>query len=421
MKNYLIIGNSAAGISAVEAIRSKDKESKITLLSSEDYPGYCRCLISYFLAGQIKEDKLLYRPESFYKDNNVELFLNKKVSRVDPKKNKVVCEDRTQISYDQLLIATGSSPKFPEIQGIKKKGVFGLRTVKDTKEIDGLLPITRAAAVLGGGLVGLKAAYALKKRGVDVKVVIKSDQVLSQMLDFEAALFVQKRLEENGIDVVLGQDVKEIIGEGDIRAVKLSSGKTFEASLIVVGKGVSPNIDLVKDAEIKTGEGIVTDKLLQTNVPNIYASGDVAETFDITIGKYAVNALWPVAIEQGRIAGANMTGDAINYDGSLGINSIEFFGLPTVSLGIYKKDKADTSLEELKLSDAKSGKYKKLTLRGNLLIGAILVGDIKSSGLFLRLIREKIDISPIKDKLLEENFGFPDLLELIKDKEKIYV
>ncbi len=421
MKNYVIIGNSAAGIAAIEAIRQRDKESKITVISHEGYPGYCRCLISYYLARQIQEDKLLYRKENFYHENNIELLLNKKVSRVDPKKNRVVCEDKSQISYDQLLIATGASPKFPEIQGIKKKGVFGLRTIKDAKEIDGLLPVTRAAAVLGGGLVGLKAACALKKRDVDVKVVIKSGQVLSQMLDFEAASFVQKRLEENGIEVVLGEDVKEIIGEGEIRAVKLESGKTFEASLIIVGKGVSPNIDLVREAGIKVNQGIIVNQLLQTNVANIYASGDVAEAFDLTTGKPAVNALWPIAVQEGRIAGANMAGDSISYDGSIGVNSIEFFGLPTVSLGIYKREKGDAAFEELKKSDAKLGVYKKLTLKDNFLFGAILVGDIKTSGVFLRLIREKIDVSTIKDKLLADNFGFPDLLGLVKDKEKIYV
>ncbi len=421
MKNYAIIGNSAAGIAAIEAIRRRDKKSKITVISDEDYPGYCRCLISYYLAGQIKEDKLLYRADNFYKENNIELYLNKKVSRVDPQKNIVVCEDKSQINYDQLLIATGASPKFPKIQGINKKGVFGLRTVKDAKDIAGSLAKVKAAVVLGGGLVGLKAAYALKKRGVDVKIVIKSKQVLSQMLDFDSAFFVQKRLEENGVEIIFGQDIKEIIGETDVRSLNLENGRTIESSLIVVGKGVSSNVNLVKDTKIKVNEGIVVDQLLQTNIANIYASGDVAEAFDLTIGGLAVNALWPTAVEQGKVAGANMAGDNIVYDGSLGINSLEFFGLPTVSLGIYKKEKSGALFNELKRSDPKSGVYKKLTLKDNILLGAILVGDIKASGVYLRLIREKIDVSSIKDKLLEENFGFPDLLGLIKDKEKIYV
>ena len=296
-----------------------------------------------------------------------------------------------------------------------------MRTIKDAKEIDGLLPVTKVVTILGGGLIGLKAAYALKKRNVDVKVVIKSGQVLSQMLDCEAATLVQKRLEENGIEIVLGQDVKEIIGEGDIKAVKLDSGKTLASSLIIVGKGVQPNIDLVKESEIKFNTGIMVNQFLQTNIPNIYASGDVAESFDLITGKPVIHALWPIAVQQGKIAGANMAGSQIIYEGSLGVNSLEFFGLPTVSLGRFKKENSETSLEELKRSDAKLKVYKKLILKDNFLLGALLVGDIRASGVFLRLIKEKINVSTIKDKLLEENFGFPDLLDLVKDKENIYV
>jgi len=267
MKQYIIIGNSAAGISCVEAIRQRDRESKIMVISDEDYPAYCRCLISYYLAGDVKEDKILYRPENFYRENNVDLFLNKKVIRVDPKKNRIILEDKTQFNYDVLLIATGASPKFPQLPGIKKRGVFGFRTLKDTQEIVGLLQVTKVACVLGGGLIGLKAAYALKKKNVEVKVVIKSKQVLSQMLDFEAAGFVQKRLEENGIEIILGQDITEIIGNGDIKAVKLDSGKAFESSMVIVGKGVAPNIDLIKETEVKFNEGILGNNLMQTNNP----------------------------------------------------------------------------------------------------------------------------------------------------------
>ncbi|KPK97687.1 MAG: hypothetical protein AMJ95_07800 [Omnitrophica WOR_2 bacterium SM23_72] len=421
MKQFVIIGNSAAGIAGVEAIRSRDLESKIIVISDEDYNAYCRCLISYYLAGDVKEDKILYRPENFYKENNIELLLNKKVSRIDPKKNKVVCEDKSQIGYDALLIATGASPKFPETPGIKKRGVFGFRTIKDTKEIEGLLPVTKTACVLGGGLIGLKAAYALKKRKIDVKVIIRSKQVLSQMLDFQAAHFVQKRLEENGIEMIFGQNVTEVIGNGDIKAVKLDSGKAIGCSLIIVGKGVSPNIGLVKETEIKVNEGIIADNLLQTNIPSVYAAGDVCESFDLTLGEHTVNALWPIAVEQGKVAGQNMTGESVKYDGSLGINSIEFFGLPVISLGIYKKKEGEAGFEEMKITDEKNHLYKKVLLKNNIIVGAILVGDIKNSGIFLRLMRERLDIREVKDRLLSEGFGYPDILGLVKEKEKIYV
>jgi NAD(P)H-nitrite reductase large subunit len=421
MKQFVIIGNSAAGISAVEAIRQKDKEARIIVISDEDYPAYCRCLISYYLAGEVKEEKILYRPESFYKENNIELLLNKKVVRLDPKKSRIICEDKSQLNYDSLLIATGASPKFPEsVTGIKKRGVFGLRTIKDTKEIETLVPLTKSVCVLGGGLIGLKAGYALKKRNIEVKVIIKSKQVLSQMLDPEAAGLVAKRLQEHGIDLIFGEDVTEIIGNGDIRAVKLTSGKALGATLIVVGKGVQANIDLVKETEIKINEGIIANNLLQTSLSNIYTAGDVCESFDLTQGKLSVNALWPVAVEQGRVAGSNMAGDSINYDGSLGMNSIEFFGLPVISLGIYKV-KEESGCTELKSLDLKANLYKKLLLKNDCLIGAILVGDIRNSGVFLKLIRERVKVSSIKDRLLGENFGYPDIIELIKDKEHIYV
>ena len=431
MKQYVIIGNSAAGISAVEAIRERDKDSKIIVISDEGYPAYCRCLISYYLAREIKEEKILYRAETFYQENNIELLLNKKVVRVDPRKNRIILEDKSNFSYDALLIATGGRPKFPDTPGIKKRGVFGFRTLKDVKEIEGLLPVTKTACVLGGGLIGLKAAYALKKRNIEVKVIVKSKQVLSQMLDFVAASLVAKRLEENGIELVLGQDVIEIIGNGDLKAVKLDSGKVFACSLIIVGKGVEPNIDLIKEAEIKVNEGIIANNLLQTNIPNIYTAGDVCESFDLTLGKLSVNALWPLAVEQGKIAGTNMAGENINYAGSLGMNSLEFFGLPVVSLGIYKTKEESASFEELKILDTKvnlypalarkGGVYKKLILKDKILVGAILVGDIKNSGVLLRLIRERIDVSSFKDKLLQENFGYPDIMDFMKDKENIYV
>jgi len=422
MKQFVLIGNSAAGIAALEAIRGRDRDVKITVISDEDYPAYCRCLISYYLAGDLKEEKISYRTERFYRDNNIELLLNKKVTRVDPKKNRIIFLDRSQLGYDVLLIATGSSPKFPEnIKGIKKKGIFALRTIKDSQDISGLLPVTKAACILGGGLVGLKAAYALKKRNVDVKVIIRSNQVLSQMLDFEAAGFLQRRLEENGIEIILGQDACEVIGEGDIRAVKLDSGKALGVSLIIVGKGVSPNIALVKDTEIKINQGIIADNRMQTNIPNIYTAGDCCESFDLAQGSYSINALWPVAIEQGKIAGANMIGGNITYDGSLGMNSIEFFGVPVISLGIHKIKEGDSSFELLKVSDHKRNIYKKLILKDNLLVGAILVGQISNSGVFLRLIREKINVASFKDELLRENFGYPRILDLVNEKEQIYV
>jgi NAD(P)H-nitrite reductase large subunit len=422
MKHVVIIGNSAAGIAAAESIRQIDKTSKITILSDEGYEAYCRCLLSYYLAGEVDEEKIPYRLKSFYKENNFDLLLNKKVVSVEPEKNRIVLADKSPIGYDSLLIAAGASPKFPKgVKGLQQKGVFGLRTLKDAKDIVALLPSSGSVCVLGAGLVGLRAAHALSKRKLKVTVVVKSKQVLSQMLDARAASLVQKKLESNGIEFIMGADAVEILGGTQVKGIKLDSGKEVPCSLVIVGKGVAANMDLVKDSKVKCADGILTDKFLQSSIPGIYAAGDVCENIDLTIGKTAVNALWPVAIEQGKIAGSRIAGASEAYDGSMGMNSIEFFGLPVISLGVYDIQGTTVPLEELETFDEKNGFYKKLILKNGVMIGAIMVGDIRASGLLLSLIRNKVDVAPFKDKLLLENFSYPHIAGKTNEKEQMYV
>ncbi len=421
MKQYLIIGNSAAGISAVEAIRKDDKSSKVTVVSDEEGQAYCRCLISYYLAGDVRADKIFYRPESFYRENNVQLFSNKRVTGIDVKKNLVTCADNSQLNYDSLLISTGASAIVPDVKGINQKGVFVFRTINDAKGIESSLPGVKTACVLGGGLVGLKAAYALRKRKLDVKIIVKSKQILSQMLDNVAAGLVQKRLESYGIEVIIGQDAAEIIGDGKVKAVKLTDNKEIQCSLVVAGRGVSPNIDLAKAAGIKVNKGIIADSALRTSAANIFCAGDVSETYDLALGDFAVNALWTMAVEQGKASGMNMSGGKVDYPGSIGMNATEFFSLPIVSLGINKIKEGAQGYEQSQTLDAKNSIYKKIILKGNFLVGAVLIGNIKNSGVLLRLIRERINVSLFKDELLDENFGFARIIDSVKERERIYV
>ena len=425
MNNYVIIGNSAAGIAAAEAIRKNNKDDKITIVSDENYPTYCRCLISYFLAGDIKEKEVLYRDEEFFKQNNIDLMLNKKAIEIRPKKNIVVLQmkdeeskiKKTQLEYDYLILANGASPKFPDKKGIRKKGVFGFRTIEDAVKISELLPITTTACVLGGGLIGLKAAYALKKRGLEVKVIIRSNRVLSQVLDKEGGGMFQRVIEQNGIDVMTATDTTEILGNGDVKAIKLSNGKVIGCNVVVVGKGVQPNIDLVKDTEIQVNEGIIVDEQMRTNIPNIFAAGDVCETYDPALNKRVINALWPNAVEQGKIAGANITGSNLKYDGSMGMNSVEFFDLSMISMGITRPSK-DGGYQEL--IGKGNNIYKKVVLKDNLLVGVILVGRVDNSGVYLELIKKRIDVSSIADQLADINFSYAKAFSLLGKEDSRY-
>ena len=419
MKHLLIIGNSAAGISCAENMRKKDNQIKITILSKEDYTGYNRCLISYYLAGDIKEDRLVYRAKNFYKDNNIELLLNRKAVRIDAKKNQVVLEDKSRLDYDTLVLANGASPKFPEIKGIQKKGVFGFRTISDAKYLLDLAMVSQTACILGGGLIGLKAAYGLRKRNLEVKVIVKSPQVLSQILDKESSEMCKRRLVEHGIDIMTGADVQEIIGNGDCKAVKLDSGKVIASSIVVVGKGVKPNTELIEDSAIKFAEGVLVDEYMKTNIPNIYAAGDIAQAYDPILEETIVNALWPNAIEQGIVVASSILGENKKYTGSVGMNSVEFFGLPVISFGITRAPQ--DGYEEIVTKDVAKNIYKKVILKNNVIKGAIFASRIENIGILLKLAKLKVDVSTIKDKLLKADFNFSVTKDLQYEKEEFYL
>src|SRR3989338_1050671 len=422
---YVIIGSSAAGISAIEAIRTKDKTSKIAVISDEKNPLYSRCLISYLLAGTIDEKKIWFRKDSFFKNNKVEALLGVKAEEIDIKKKEVTfCRgqaclsptDKGKVKFDRLLIATGASPKLEDIPGIDKKGVFPLRTIDHTIEIQSMLDKVKSAAVLGGGLIGLRAAYALKNRGKDVSVFVKSSSILSQIIDKDAAGMMQKRIEEKGIKIFTGVAAKEITGSKAVNGVALEDGSKHDCELVIIGKGVSPNIEIAKDSGIKTNWGIKANNSLRTNSEDIFSAGDVSETNDIALEEGSINAIWPAACEQGRIAGLNMAGGNETYEGSLAMNSIEFFGLPVISIGITRP-KSDRYVEIVK-KDAAKNIYKKIVLKDGIIVGVIFVNSIENIGVIGALIKNKADITGVKDIILEDYFDYGKIIPLIKKSKR---
>lgn len=416
---YVIIGGSAAGISAVEGIRNIDKKSKITLISEEDFPLYSRCLLSYLLAGVIDEGNIYYKPRDFYKAHNVDAKLGIRVERIDRKKKEVVTKDGKRIKFDRLLIATGARAKGLNIKGVEKKGVFCFRTIEDERGIEERLGSTRTALVLGGGLIGLRAAYGLHQRGVIVKVIIRSNQVLSQVLDKQAADIIQEVIETKGIEVLTGLSAKEVLGDDEVVGIELDDKSRFDCQMVIIGKGVRPNIELGQEIGLKTNQGILVSEFLQTSYPDIYAAGDVAETEDITQGKTALNSLWPNAVEQGKIAGMNMAGQDVKYEGAIAMNSVDFFGIPVISMGITKP-KTEEGLEQISFLKKSAGTYKKVVIKDGIICGFIGVGKIKNAGIYNLLIRHRIDVSKVKDVILNENFDYAKAMPLIKERPDIF-
>lgn len=417
---YVIIGNSAAGINAVEAIREKDKTGMITVVSDENYSVYGRCLISYYLAGVRSEEELFLRPKDFYERMHVEPVLGKKVIGVNSLRKKILLEDNKEIDFDKLLIATGASAKSLSIDTEDKRGVFKFRTLDDAKALLDISKKAKRVVILGGGLIGLKAAYGLMSRGLNVKVIIKSDILMSQVIDEGASRILRRHLEKNGIEIMTGVAAKKIIGTDRVEGVILDNGKELKCEVIVVGKGVSPNIELLRDFGIKTREGVLTNEYLETNVKDIFAAGDCAETYDLTLEENAINALWTTASRQGRIAGFNMTGERRIYEGSIAENAVEFFGLPVISLGLHRIPRKNFQVyEEIIRNHPEKPNYKKIILQDNKLVGVVNVGTFKNAGVYLSLIIEKIDIRQIKHLLLEDNFNYAWIRDLIPEKEEL--
>jgi NAD(P)H-nitrite reductase large subunit len=400
----VIIGTGGAGISAIRTIRSVDEKCKITAISQEDQMPYSPCSLPHLIGGDI-EKKNIYRVEKdFFKKNNVRALLGTKVSRITPK-NKAVLADGEKIKYDKLLIAAGSVPLKPPIPGIDATGAFTLGNMADADKIlKWVRKGAKKAIVLGAGFIGVECAIALQKLGLQVSVFEMLDWVLPKMLDEDASGEVQKVLEREGIECHLGQQVSEIIGRNKVSGV-LSGKKKTSCDMVVLGIGVRPNTEFLKGSGVKVNHGVVVDEHMRTCVKDIYAAGDIVEADDRIRGTKRVNAIWPNAIEQGRIAGYNIAGEEKIYDGVESLNILDVYGVPVLSMGMSSFELKDFEIEKSKTNRA----FKKLLLKDGKIAGVQMIGAIRNSGYLLGLVKKGVEVDDIREHLLEDKFVAPVL------------
>lgn len=415
--NYVIVGNSVAAVGAIRAIRALDQQGNITVISREKHNAYGRPLISYLLGGLIKEKRMAYIPESFYSDHRINLLLNTPVLGVDPIAKRVRLAGGDSLSYDKLLLATGGDPFIPPIEGLADRDrVFTFTTWDDAAKLKIIAEDINRAVVIGGGLIGLKAAEGLNLLNKSVTVVELADRVLSSAFDRPAGKIVARKMKANGIDVINEESVIRIEGEGpDIRGVTLKSGDFIMCDTVVVAIGVRPSAGFLKGSDILVNRGIVVDNSMATSVKDVYAAGDVAEAADFFSGQKNPMPIWPDAYIQGDVAGTAMAGGSKEYGGGLPMNSIEFFKVSTISMGITNP-KEPSEYEIQSFQDIQNYQYRKIVLQNNRLVGAVLVGNVDRAGIFAGLIREKIDMTPFKESLLLPDFGFVNLSKEIRTR-----
>lgn len=406
MSKYVIIGNSAAAIGCVEGIRQVDQKGEITLIASEPHHTYSRPLISYLLYGKTDEQKMKYRPNDFYKKNKVIKRLGETVTEIDKKEKTVTLKNGEKIPYEKLLVATGSNPFVPHMEGLESvKNRFSFMTLDDAKALDKALKKDTRALVVGAGLIGLKCVEGILDKVATVNVVDLADRILPSILDETGSGLVKKFLESKGVEFHLRDSVERF----EKNKAVLKSKKTIEFDVVVIAVGVRPNISLVSDIGGKCRRAIITNNKCETSIKDIYAAGDCTESADCATGDMKVMALLPNAYMQGETAGINMAGGTKLYENAIPMNAIGFFGYHMITAGDYIGQTYQTLEGE---------NYKKLFYKDNRLMGYIMIGDVMRAGIYTSLIKNKTDLATIDFELIKEK---PQLMAFSKKKRSEFL
>lgn len=408
--NYLIIGNSAGGIGAAEAIREGDKQGAITIISDEPYPAYSRPLISDYLANRCRLEGMLYRRPDFYEKNNIRTMFGEKVTRFDFDRHTAETESGKTLAWQKLLLATGGSPIVPKLEGSELSGVFTFNKLDDAKAMDEFINQCKRrvrAVVIGGGLIGVSVTEALIKRGVKVTIIEMKDRVLNTILDEEASAMEAAALSPAGIDIITGHTADRIEGysSGEVRSVALDDGRSLPCEMVIIAIGVQPRLDLVAGGNIKLNRGIVVDRSMAASVPDVYACGDVAEAYDFVYKQNRLTPIWPNAYVGGRIAGLNMAGVPTQYDGGTSMNAMKYFGINILSAGMVTPP--DDSYETI--SKRHGDVYKKVIIKDGLITGMVFASDIEKAGIVYNLMKDGVNVDGFKEVLVADDFSLASL------------
>ncbi|WP_291633121.1 FAD-dependent oxidoreductase [Clostridium sp.] len=384
-EKFVIIGNGAAGYYAADAIRKRNKECEIEMISNEPQLTYYRPSISDGISEDLKDDTFYLSPKEWYADNNITLNLGVQVKNIKTEEKQILLQDGTAIGYDKLIIANGSQNRMIPTEGIDKQGVFTLRNLKNLEDIKSNMNTAKSVVIVGGGLLGLEAAYEIKKTGLKVSVVEFSDSLLSKQLDNEGSIILKTAVENQNIEVILGDSVTIINGENSVISVTLKSGITLDADLVLFSTGIAPNKNIADKTDIIVNRGILVNENMETNVKDIYACGDIAEFEGTVYGN------WPAAVDMGKIAGINAVGDKKAYVHATGVISFNAMGIELLSVGQISKD----NFKAISIKDDENKVYKKLFFNQNVLTGGIIIGDNKSSATLITNIEESKSLEEV--------------------------
>ncbi len=401
---YIVIGQGIAGATAAETLRKLDPQTPVAVVTDESDYLYSRIDLPDVIAGKFTPAASALRTADDFAKAGIECFMGDAAAALVREEKVVVLTSGKRLSYDKLLLATGSLPVLPPVPGTGAPGVYSLWTLKQAGEMAAAADAARNAVVVGAGLIGLKTALALKKRGLNVTVVEKLPRLLPRRLDEEASDMLAEFVREKGVGILVGTGVDAIVTDrGAVSGVN-AGGRILPADLVVMAVGVKPNMELAVAAGIETGRGITVDEFQGTSDPDVYAAGDAAETVDPLTGDRTIPAIWPVAVAQGRIAASGMAGGRATYDGMVAMNAVEIGGMPLVSIGDIEGRTGDEVL-----AARRNGAYRKVLIRDGKIRGVLFLGDIRQAGVIGRLISRRVETAEV-ERLISPYFSYADLI-----------
>lgn len=421
---YVVSGTGVAGISAVEAIRSVDRAGEIVMLGDDQHGYYSRPGLAYILTGELQDESLFPKKREDYIPLKFK-YKKARVIRID-RANKVLhLDDKTPLAYDKLLIATGASAIPLTVPGANLQGVMKLDHLEDARGILKHAKRGRTAIVVGGGITALELTEGLLARGVHVHYLLRGNRYWSSVLDEHESRIVEGRLQAEGVTLHFHSEVQEIIGKsGKVRGVRLLDGRIMKCDMLAYAVGIKPRAELAKSADLALDRGILVNEYLQTNDPNIYAAGDVAQVYDPLTGRSVLDSLWSPAREQGYAAGLNMAGKSQAYVKMVPFNVTRLAGLTTTIIGAVGHGR-DEDIVGIARGDSETWRQLpdaivaqggfdinrvRLLVGEDYLIGAVVMGDQKLSVPLQRMISEKINISSIRDTLLKKDTKVADVI-----------
>lgn len=365
---YVILGNGAAGHYAAEAIRKRDRTGTITMISNEPYRTYNRPMLTKSIMAGLNEDQIAVEDASWYEENHIYQILGHEVVKIDPEAKEVHLDDGSKYHYTKLIYALGSECFIPPIKGADKDGVIAIRRLSDTKKVAEKLKETKHAVVIGGGVLGLEAAWELKKSRCEVTVLELAPVLMGRQLDKTAGEMLKKISEGQGIQIHTGVQIEAIEGGEKAEGVRLADGTVIPAELVIVSCGVRANTALAKEAGIETDRAVIVNEKMETNIPDIYACGDCAQYEGINY------AIWPQAVEEGKTAGAQAAGDDNTY--STVPAALSFHGMNTALFAAGDNGQnPDLIYKTVEYKDEGKKQYQKYYFLNNRLCGVILIGD----------------------------------------------